>query len=131
MFRLLCAAAFARATCAAAQAASPDCRNPMDQRSLNRCAGEEYEAADRELNAVYVRLFAAINDEGYRSKLRIAQRNWMQFRDNECTFETADSEGGSMHPLVYTGCLTRLTRERIRALQAHLACWKNAEKCSL
>lgn len=129
MFRILCAAAFAVAACTLAQAGSPECRNPMDQQTLNRCAGEEFEVADRALNAAYARLMATMDDEGFRAKLRTAQRNWIQYRDNECTFETADNEGGSIHPMVYTGCLTRLTKERTRALAAHLSCWKNGEKC--
>jgi uncharacterized protein YecT (DUF1311 family) len=131
MFRLLCAAAFAAATFTVAEAGSPECRNPMDQHTMNLCAGEEFDAADKELNEVYTRLLAAMDDEGYRAKLKVAQRNWIQFRDNECTFETADNEGGSIHPMVYTGCLTRLTRERTRALQAHLTCWQNADRCEL
>jgi uncharacterized protein YecT (DUF1311 family) len=72
---------------------------------------------------------AVMDDEGYRAKLRTAQRNWIQYRDNECTFETADNEGGSIHPMVYAGCLTRLTKERTRALETHLSCWKNGEGC--
>lgn len=131
MFRLLCAVALAAVALGGAQAGSTACRNAMDQRTLNHCAGEEFDAADRELNAVYVTLLAAMNNDSHRTRLRIAQRNWIQFRDKECSFETADNEGGSMHPMVYAGCLTRLTRARTQALQAHLACWRNGDRCSL
>ena len=39
---------------ASAQAAQPqvDCENAMTQMDMNICAGREYQAADRELNAV-------------------------------------------------------------------------------
>jgi len=125
----LFAAVFALAISGAAGAGSSDCRNAVDQNTMSRCAYEDFQAADQALNATYSRVMAAIDDEGYKAKLRMAQRNWIQFRDNECTFETAENEGGSIYPMVYNGCLARLTKQRTRALDAYLSCWKNAQNC--
>jgi len=108
-----------------------DCRNAMDQSTMNRCADQAYRAADAKLNAAYGKLMAAQSDDGFKAKLKAAQRAWISFRDAECTFETADNEGGSIHPMVYAGCLTRLTKERTKALEAQLACFKDAEKCGM
>jgi uncharacterized protein YecT (DUF1311 family) len=108
-----------------------DCRDAMSQNAMNRCAEAEYQAADARLNAAYGTLMAALNDAGFRAKLKASQRAWIEFRDRECTYETADNEGGSIHPMVYAGCLARLTRQRTMELQAKLACWRNAEKCGL
>jgi uncharacterized protein YecT (DUF1311 family) len=108
-----------------------DCNNAMTQSAMNICADQDYRAADAKLNAAYSRLIAAQDDAGFKAKLRTAQRAWISFRDTECTYETADNEGGSIHPLVYAVCLTRLTKERTKALEAQRACWKNAEKCGM
>ena len=113
----------------AASAADRDCNNPMDQSTMNICADKDYRAADKKLNDVYSKVMTALDDAGYRAKLKTAQRAWIQYRDTECTFEVAENEGGSIYPLVYAGCLTRLTGARTKELQAYLACFKDADKC--
>ena len=51
--------------------------------------------------------------------LRQAQRAWLTFRDAQCTYEGyGEARGGSMEPMVYSGCRARLTRERIAQLAA-------------
>ena len=116
---------------APALAQDVDCKNAMSQSEMNICADQDYRAADAKLNAAYAKLMAVAGDEGFKAKLKIAQRAWISFRDSECTYETADNEGGSIHPLVYAGCLTRLTKERTKALNALAACQKDAEKCGM
>jgi uncharacterized protein YecT (DUF1311 family) len=113
----------------AASAADIDCKNAMDQNTMNRCAGEDYQAADRKLNDVYSKVMTALDDAGYKAKLKSAQRAWIQYRDTECIFEVAENEGGSIYPLVYSGCLTRLTNARTKELQLYLTCFKDADKC--
>jgi uncharacterized protein YecT (DUF1311 family) len=115
----------------AAPALADDCSRAMNQNAMNRCAEADYQAADARLNAVYSRLMSALDDRGFRAKLISAQRAWIQFRDAECTSQTADNEGGSIHPLVFAGCRTRLTVARTRDLEAQLTCWRNAEKCGM
>ncbi len=108
-----------------------DCNsNDLPQQMMNRCASMDFEASDRRLNEAYSRLMASL-DAGSREKLKAAQRNWIQFRDNECTFETVDNEGGTLHPLVYAGCLKRLTDARIRELNTMLRCQSNAARCGM
>ncbi len=116
---------------APALAGDSDCANALSQSAMNICADQDYRAADAKLNSTYAKLVAALNDDGFKVKLKAAQRAWIQFRDLECTYETAENEGGSIYPMVYAGCLTRLTKERTKALEAQLACWKNAEKCEM
>jgi len=121
----------ALAFAAPALAQNIDCKNAMSQSEMNICADQDYRATDAKLNAAYAKLLAVTGDEGFKAKLKIAQRAWISFRDSECTYETADNEGGSIHPLVYAGCLTRLTKERTKALSALAACQQNAEKCGM
>jgi uncharacterized protein YecT (DUF1311 family) len=113
---------------AAAAAADIDCKNAMDQNTMNMCADKDYQAADKRLNDVYAKLMSALDDAN-KAKLKVAEKAWIQYRDAECTFETAENEGGSIHPLVYAGCLTRLTDAHAKELQTYLTCWKNADKC--
>jgi uncharacterized protein YecT (DUF1311 family) len=94
-----------------------DCNNAMTQQDMNICADKDYRAADAVLNATYRKAMAGLDDRS-KDLLRAAQRNWIKFRDTECTYESAQNEGGSIYPLVYAGCLTTLTNERTRQLKA-------------
>ena len=113
----------------AASAADIDCNKAMDQNTMNMCADKDYQAADRKLNDIYRKVTTALDDAKLQAKLKTAQRAWIQYRDTECTFEVAENEGGSIYPLVYSGCLTRLTNARTKELQTYFTCWKNADKC--
>jgi uncharacterized protein YecT (DUF1311 family) len=104
-----------------------DCKNALTQFDMNQCAEKDYQAADKKLNEVYKKVVAV--QEGDAAKLKAAQRAWIGFRDAQCTFETADSEGGSIQPLEYSMCLTKLTAARAKQFNDYLACQKDAAKC--
>ncbi|MEI9992602.1 MAG: lysozyme inhibitor LprI family protein [Rhizomicrobium sp.] len=110
---LLLGAAPARAD----EADGLDCNNAMTQRDMNICADKDYRAADRQLNAAYVRAMEGLDGRS-RELLRTAQRNWIKFRDLECAYRAEQNEGGSIYPLVYSGCLTELTLARTKQLKA-------------
>jgi uncharacterized protein YecT (DUF1311 family) len=112
---------------AAAQEA--DCANAETQADMNACAGLEYEAADRELNAVWKDAIAdakALDEDlkttggdgrpGHEETLRTAQRAWIGYRDANCDFEGFEARGGSMEPMLASLCLARLTRLRTKEL---------------
>jgi uncharacterized protein YecT (DUF1311 family) len=116
---------------APAPAGDIDCNRALSQSAMNICADRDYRASDARLNATYTKLMSALGDIGFKAKLKASQRAWIEFRDRECTYQTADNEGGSIHPMVYAGCLARLTKARTRELESQLVCWKNAEKCGM
>ena len=108
------------------------CATPETQSQLemNMCAGLDFEAADRELNAAWREAIADARaadrevDRRYdqrpteEAKMREAQRAWLLFRDAQCTVEGyEEARGGSMEPMVYSGCRARLTRERTAQLR--------------
>lgn len=97
-----------------------DCRNwdqkNLNQQEMNMCQQQDYEAADRQLNAAYRALTAKIDAEA-KALLVDAQRAWIAFRDKECKYEAAPNEGGSIYPLIYAGCLTQLTKTRTKELE--------------
>jgi uncharacterized protein YecT (DUF1311 family) len=94
-----------------------DCKKAAVQMELNACADREFESWDGKLNALYRTLIknADLKDQAL---LKAAERSWLSFRDSECAFETSDSEGGSIHPMEYSNCLTEKTRARIAELKA-------------
>jgi uncharacterized protein YecT (DUF1311 family) len=91
---------------------------------MNLCAGKDYDAADAELNAQWKATVAALKardktiDRSYDSQpthydtLLAAQRAWLTYRDQQCLSESFAARGGSMAPMLHSGCMARLTRER-------------------
>lgn len=114
---------------ASAQAAQPqvDCENAMTQMDMNICAGREYQAADRELNAVWKKASQRaksvdkdVGDGTQHRELLAAQRAWLTFRDAQCSFEANQYRGGSIMPLIRSTCLTALTEARTKQLREYL-----------
>jgi uncharacterized protein YecT (DUF1311 family) len=113
-----------------ARAREYHCTAPETQSQLemNMCAELDFERADLDLNRVYreeVESARQADREIERSDqratseavLRQAQRAWLTFRDAQCTYEGyGEARGGSMEPMVYSACRSRLTRERIAQL---------------
>ena len=106
-----------------------DCSRAMTQYEMNACANRKFEAAQRRLEETYHHAMAGQEDRGARAKLVSAERAWMAYRDAECTFETADSEGGSIYPMLYSMCLVRLTIAHTHDLDRHLTCQRDAGMC--
>lgn len=93
-----------------------DCRKAKVQVELNYCADRGFQAADKKLNALYRKLLDAA-DAKDKELLKTAERNWIAWRDSECAYETAGSEGGSIQPMEYSECLTQKTEARTKELQ--------------
>ncbi|MFJ2323694.1 lysozyme inhibitor LprI family protein [Pseudomonas sp. NPDC087817] len=110
--------------------AAADCANASDQATMNQCAGQDYKAADNELNAVYKQIKERLKDNAEATKLLVdAQRAWIGFRDAECTFSSSGVTGGSVYPLVYSSCLTGVTKVRVEALKQYLKCEEGDMSC--
>lgn len=115
---------------ALAQEDEVDCQNAVTQADMNICANEDYEAADAELNKVYKQALAATQAQdkelaeidnayvGAEEALKKAQRAWIGYRDGQCELSGFEARGGSMEPMLVSGCLTELTRARTKELQA-------------
>jgi uncharacterized protein YecT (DUF1311 family) len=100
----------------------------QSQMELNAQAAADLRKSDGQLNAVYTKLRAKISDAGKKS-LQAAQQSWLRFRDQECEFETMGTVGGSIHSMVVALCLTRLTDQRIKDLDAQLNCKEGDLSC--
>jgi uncharacterized protein YecT (DUF1311 family) len=94
-----------------------DCKKATVQMELNVCADREFQSWDAKLNALY-RALQKSADPKEQALLKAAERNWIAYRDSECDYETASSEGGSIRPMEYSNCLTAKTRARIAELKS-------------
>ncbi len=97
---------------APAVAQARGCPPDATQLELNDCAAAAFQEADDELNAVWRSAKAAMDGYGAGALLLDAQRKWIAFRDAACRAEIEVYAGGSIQPLVWSNCLTRLTRQR-------------------
>lgn len=107
-----------------------DCDRSDDSQSMmNICADADYQAADAKLNAAYKELVSR-NDQASNKLLQTAQRAWIAFRDAECAYTTADSEGGSIHPMEVSTCLMQLTNARTKQLTSGANCKEGDVNCA-
>lgn len=103
----------------------PDCENGS-QMELNMCAYNDYQVADDALNKLWpqVKKFAADGDKdlegtmkGYSEALLASQRGWLAYRDGQCELYGFQSRGGSMEPMLVSGCKARMTTDRLKELK--------------
>lgn len=105
-----------------AGAYADECTDAEDQATMNQCAAKDLQAADAKLNSLYHDIRQRIGDDvDTRHLLRDAERAWVVFRDSECTFAASGVTGGSIYPMIYDGCLTELTQQRIEQFQGYLS----------
>lgn len=104
-------------------AQTPNCNNPQTQSEMNACAGISFQNTDKRLNQVYRQLLPKLQGSR-RQKLISAQQAWIKFRDASCAFERSEVEGGTMAPMIYSGCMAGLTEQRTKQLEGYL----NADK---
>jgi uncharacterized protein YecT (DUF1311 family) len=115
-----------------AVAVADDCENATVQRVMNECADLAFRRADGELNALFKEMRRQLKgDAGAEKPLIAAERAWIAFRDAECAFSASNSKGGSIYPMVYSGCLEKLTRTRIADLKGFLRCGEGDLSCPL
>jgi uncharacterized protein YecT (DUF1311 family) len=112
-------------------ARAADCDNATDQMTMNECAHRAFQKSDAELNALYRDIERRSSDPQSQKLLIASERAWVAFRDAECTFSTASSVGGTIHPMAYSGCLERLTSARIGDFKRYLQCDEGDMSCPL
>lgn len=104
----------------------PDCSGTTLQ--MARCANRTFKSAAAAMDRTWSGIVRALGEEDRRfadplsptrvEAARAAQEAWLRYRDAQCTAE-ADHEarGGSVYPLHYISCRTRMTRERTQQLR--------------
>ena len=89
------------------------CDSAMTTIDMRRCDSRDLESAQRDLQRY---LQEARRVAANRAQLDSSQVAWLRYRDVACRAAASEYEGGTMQPLVVLGCLTDLTRDRIRQL---------------
>ena len=94
----------------------------QSQQAMNRCAGDAYQRADAALNAQWSKVLAIFGTDAESKTLLLdGQRAWLKYRDAQCKLAALDSRGGSIWPLINSGCLAGLTRQRTKELSDLIA----------
>lgn len=97
-----------------------DCHNAQSTVEMKFCSQQSYAAADKRLNQVYRQVIANADKE-QRQLLVTAQKAWINFRDNNCNFESYFSRGGTGYEIFRNECLERLTKQRTQDLETYLS----------
>jgi uncharacterized protein YecT (DUF1311 family) len=103
--------------CLALIADAPVALHAQSQQEMNAEAAESFKKADKELNEIYAKVLANLDEEA-KENLKKSQRAWVAWRDAEAAFRAdAEARGGSMWPLIHEGVRGRLTKERVKSLK--------------
>ncbi len=84
---------------------------------INECAKIEYDRADVELNKVYRELISKVKDVRLKNKLIAAQRTWIKFRNESCSFVYDLHKQVTIRTVMSLGCLTMTTENRTKELR--------------
>src|SRR5471030_891349 len=71
-----------------AHAAGVDCKNATTQTDMNICANQDFKRSDALLNQAYKLKMSQLNLD-QQKKLKLAQRNWIAFRDSDCDLQSS------------------------------------------
>lgn len=111
-----------------ASAAEIDCNNISTQAELNRCTAISYLHSDTLLNEVYRQEMSQLSPEK-QQKFKLAQRDWIAFRDTDCAFQSSGYEGGSAQAMYHSQCLKSKTDRRIEEIKNLIDCKEGDLAC--
>ena len=108
---------------------APNCEDSanLNQQDMNMCAEQDFQKADKLLNRTWpeAKSFAEKTDQdleknlqGYAKALLDSQRAWLAYRDAQCALDGFGSSGGSMEPMLVSGCKATMTNERVKEFRA-------------
>ena len=93
--------------------------NEAGPNAQNICALYGFVVEDLKLNETYQALLTRLKDGAAKSKLRSAQRAWLNYRNLSCQYES-HGESGLYAAQVVNGCNRSLTAARRSELQGKL-----------
>lgn len=105
-----------------------DCSNGGNSTvEMQYCAEQDYNKADKQLNAVYKQALKTEADldaqaaskaqAGAVASLKAAQRIWIQYRDAHCDTVGYEAQGGTILGQLLLTCKAGMTNDRIKALK--------------
>ncbi|MER9618033.1 lysozyme inhibitor LprI family protein [Mesorhizobium sp. M0207] len=101
-----------------------------DQAAANECADAASKKSDNKLNELYKQIETRVKDDVDTKTLFVqAQRDWVKFRDAECSFQTVGAAGGSVMPMLVAQCMDSLTQSRVKDFEDYLKCQEGDPSC--
>jgi len=98
-----------------------NCDEPFTQVEMSQCAVIESEQTEKQLKKIYHQLETQnSNDVEQLNLLKQTQLLWLKYRETSCQYASSQYEGGSIQPLIYSSCITSLTKERVENLESYL-----------
>ncbi len=92
-------------------------------------AAGDYAAQDKRLNQVYQEYSKKLPPE-HKQQLIKAQRAWIKFRDEHCSYMTIQyRDGGSFGPTAYNVCIDDVTADRVKQLEYLNTCTEGDMTC--
>jgi uncharacterized protein YecT (DUF1311 family) len=105
---------------AAQNAYALDCKKGGETTvDMKECANKELEEVTKKINETY-NAYRKLLDPKQQKDLKAVQLAWIKYKDLRCAFEYSFYEGGTMAGLVGTSCLTNITNQRLKELEADL-----------
>ena len=92
------------------------CAEAQSQAEMNICWGNQYKAADAQLNKTYQQLIARL-DADEKAQLKNVEATWLKYRDANCEFVADQYKGGSIRPMIYAMCMADVTTNRTTELK--------------
>jgi hypothetical protein len=94
-----------------------DCKEGGDTTlEMKECAEKELGELTKKINSTY-NSYRKNLDKKQQNDLKSVQLAWIKYKDLRCMFETSFYEGGTMAGLVWTSCLSRITKQRLREFE--------------
>ena len=90
------------------------------QMEMNQQAYKDYLKADAEMAKVYKKVQNVLTSATEKKLLLEAQRAWIKFKEAHCKSAAESYDGGSMQPMIYSGCLQKISEERTKQLNEYL-----------
>ncbi len=89
--------------------------------AMRACMADEYSRLDKALNAAYRGALRRLPNDSARSRLRAAQRTWLNNRETVCRTEVERSgmAGGTGGLLIEDSCRLRVVSERTQWLRTY------------
>jgi len=101
-----------------------NCDNAQNTIEMQQCQKQNYNIVNQKLTKVYKNLLKELDDKG-QEKLEISQEKWKQFRDSQAKFSADFARGSSASSIYYMDEAIRLTKQRIKDLEATLSSLEN------
>ncbi len=92
------------------------CKKVQNTADILTCVKKQNEDASKHLNGFFEFIVNKDPEKDF-TEFRLAQKNWILYRDQECKWETQQEENEALKRIKELSCLTKITNSRIELLE--------------